>query len=295
LFQVPFFLQFTNKIRRRARERREFLYKKAAQLQESSLNQRRQQLKAALASGKPLPKEVAEDQELRDNYRFDESLNTELDDEYSALSGIQDPKIIVTTSRNPSSKLGQFAKEIKLLFPTSIRLNRGNAILPSLVSACQSSATTDLVLLHEHRGVPSSITISHFPHGPTASFSLHNVVLRHDIPDAGTMSEAYPHLIFEGFTSPLGKRVVSILKHMFPPGVKKDSSRVITFSNKGDFVSVRHHVFVRTREGAEIAEVGPRFEMKLYELRLGTVDNVDADVEWRHRGFIRTANKKDYL
>lgn len=139
------------------------------------------------------------------------------------------------------------------------------------------------------------MTITHFPHGPTASFSLHNVVLRHDIQNSGNQSEQYPHLIFDNFNTKLGQRVVQILKHLFPPGVKKDSSRVITFSNKGDFISVRQHVFVKTKESVELAEVGPRFEMKLYDLRLGTVDNKEADVEWRLTNFIRTANKKDYL
>jgi U3 small nucleolar ribonucleoprotein protein IMP4 len=282
-------------LRRQARERREYLYKKSLQLQESNLAQKRQRLKAALAEGKPLPKDIADDEALQENFKYDESLNDDIDDEYSALSGIQDPKVVVTTSRDPSSKLAQFAKEIRLLFPTSIRLNRGNSILPTLVSSCQSAGSTDLILLNEHRGVPKSMTISHFPHGPTASFSLHNVVLRHDIPNVGNQSEAYPHLIFDNFSSPLGKRVVQILKHLFPPGVKKDSSRVVTFRNSGDFITVRQHVYVRTREGVELAEVGPRFEMKLYELKLGTVENKDADTEWKYRGFVRTANKKDYL
>jgi U3 small nucleolar ribonucleoprotein protein IMP4 len=49
--------------------------------------------------------------------------------------------------------------------------------------------------------------VSHFPYGPTAYFSLHNVVLRHDIKDQGTVSEAFPHLIFENFNSKLGARV----------------------------------------------------------------------------------------
>ncbi|KAK9321432.1 anticodon-binding protein [Lipomyces orientalis] len=282
-------------LRRQARERREYLYKKSLALKEANLVVKRQQLRAALASGKPLPKEVAEDKELRRDFKYDESMREEIDDEYSALSGIQDPRVVVTTSRDPSTRLGQFAKEIRLMLPTAVRLNRGNAVLPSLVKSCQASSTTDLVMLHEHRGVPTALTISHFPHGPTASFSLHNVVLRHDIQNAGTVSESYPHLIFDNFTSPLGSRVVQILKHVFPPGVKKDSARVITFANRGDFISVRHHVYVRTKDGVELAEVGPRFEMRLYELRLGTVDNKDADVEWRYRGFVRTANKKDYL
>jgi len=49
--------------------------------------------------------------------------------------------------------------------------------------------------------------VSHFPYGPTAYFTLNNVILRHDIPDRGTVSEAYPHLIFNNFTTKLGTRV----------------------------------------------------------------------------------------
>lgn len=249
-----------------------------------------------------MPKELAEDESLQKDFRYDQSLkegeeadDLQVDDEYAATSGIMDPRIIVTTSRDPSTRLSQFAKEIKLLFPNAVRLNRGNYVMPNLVDACKKSGTTDLVVLHEHRGVPTSLTISHFPHGPTAQFSLHNVVMRHDIINAGNQSEVNPHLIFDNFTTALGKRVVCILKHLFNAGPKKDSERVITFANRGDFISVRQHVYVRTREGVEIAEVGPRFEMRLFELRLGTLENKDADVEWQLRRFIRTANKKDYL
>ncbi|KAK9448440.1 anticodon-binding protein [Limtongia smithiae] len=282
-------------LRKQARERRDYLYKKSVALKDANLAVKRQQLRSALASGKPLSKDISEDKELMTTFKYDEGMREDIDDEYSALSGIQEPRVVVTTSRDPSTRLSQFTKEIRLMFPTSVRLNRGNSVLPQLVKACNTSSTTDLILLHEHRGVPTALTVSHFPHGPTASFSLHNVVLRHDLLNAGNVSEAYPHLIFDNFSTALGKRVMQILKHLFPPGAKKDSSRVITFANKGDFISVRHHVYVRTKEGVELAEVGPRFEMRLYELKLGTVDNKDADVEWRYRGFVRTANKKDYL
>lgn len=283
-------------LRRQARERREYLYKKAQELQESQLQHKRQIIKNALAQGKPLPKELADDEQLQKDFRYDQSKDSvDIDDEYAATSGISDPRVVVTTSRNPSARLSQFAKEIKLLFPTSVRLNRGNFIVNSLVDACNKSGTSDLVLLHEHRGVPTSLTISHLPHGPTAFFTLHNVVLRHDILNRGNQSEVNPHLIFDNFTTPLGHRVETILKHLFPPEPKEDSPRVITFANRGDFISVRQHVYVRTREGVELAEVGPRFEMRLFELRLGTVENRDADVEWQLRRFVRTANRKDYL
>ncbi|KAK6456405.1 anticodon-binding protein [Scheffersomyces xylosifermentans] len=284
-------------IRKQARERREYLYRKSLQLKESALSEKRQQLKAALASGKPLNKELAEDAELQKNFIYDESEQAEndIDDEYSALSGIADPKVIITTSRDPSVKLLQFSKEIKLMFPNSLKLNRGNYIIPELVKSCSRVQITDMILLHEHRGVPTSITVSHFPHGPSAIFTLHNVKLRHDLPQLGNVSESYPHLIFENFSTTLGKRVETILKHLFPPGAKKDSSRVITFVNNDDFISVRHHVYVKTKDGVEISEIGPRFEMRLYEIKLGLPDNKDADVEWQLRRFIRTANRKNYL
>lgn len=282
-------------IRKQARERREYLYRKSLELQESSLTEKRQQLKAALASGKPLSKELAEDKELQKDFIYDESEQTEIDDEYLALSGISEPKVLITTSRNPSVKLLQFSKEIKLMFPNSIKLNRGNYVITDLVATCQRVQISDLIILHEHRGIPTSLTISHFPHGPSIIFTLHNVKLRHDLPEIGNSSESYPHLVFENFTSELGQRVVKIMKHLFPPGVKKDSSRVITFINNDDFISVRHHMYVKTKDTVELSEVGPRFEMRLYELRLGLLDNKDSEVEWQLRRFIRTGNRKNYL
>jgi hypothetical protein len=45
------------------------------------------------------------------------------------------------------------------------------------------------------------------------------------------VSEAYPHLIFDRFSSKLGTRVAAILKHLFPPP-KHDTKRVITFANQ---------------------------------------------------------------
>ena len=282
-------------IRRQARERRTYLYQKSLELQEAKLREKRQRLKAALASGKPLSKDIAEDEELQKNFIYDESEQLKIDDEYLALSGIQEPKILLTTSRNPSPRLLQFSKEIKLLFPNSLKLNRGNYIIQDLAATGKRVQISDLVIVHEHRGVPTSLTISHFPHGPTAIFTLHNVKLRHDLPNIGNVSEAYPHLIFENFTTSLGKRVETILKHLFPPGAKRESSRVVTFVNNDDYISVRHHMYLRTKDSIELSEVGPRFEMRLYELRLGLVDNKDSDVEWQMRRFVRTANRKNYL
>ncbi|KAL8786880.1 MAG: hypothetical protein Q9213_002511 [Squamulea squamosa] len=293
--------------RRQARQRRDYLYRRALLLREAETAERRSKLKASLASGKPLDPSIANDKTLRKDYKFDETapstLEESIDDEYAHLSGVIDPRPLVTTSRSPSTRLGAFAKEIRLLLPTAIRLNRGTLILPNLVQSANSSSLTDLILLHEHRGTPTAMTISHLPHGPTASFSLHNVLLRHDLPapSRGTVSESYPHLIFENFTTPLGKRIVQILKHIFPPreavtSNQKVGSRIVTFKNIEDSIEVRHHVFVRTGyHSVELAEVGPRMTMRCFEIRGGTIESKAGDTEWALNQYTRTAKKKDYL
>ena len=104
---------------------------------------------------------------------------------------------------------------------------------------------------------------------PLLRFS--NTVLRHDIEGRGTVSEAYPHLIFHNFKTPLGARIQSVLTHLFPVP-KPDSKRVLTFSNDTDFISFRHHTYeaapptgpALAKRDVSLAEVGPRFELHAF-------------------------------
>ena len=83
--------------------------------------------------GKPIPKELRrEEAELRSEVELEDE-NTavprsHIDDEYANASE-REPKVLITTSRDPSSRLIQFAKELKLLFPNSQRLNRGGLVV----------------------------------------------------------------------------------------------------------------------------------------------------------------------
>lgn len=56
----------------------------------------------------------------------------------------------------------------------------------------------------------------------------------------------------------------------------------MTFANNEDVLSFRHHMYEK-RGGKEVVlnEVGPRFEMQLYQLRLGTLDQVCIIPIWR--------------
>jgi U3 small nucleolar ribonucleoprotein protein IMP4 len=147
--------------------------------QERAIYQRKQQLKDALATGKDLPTEMRKSaMEMRKDLPFDaaqEEPTSSVDYEYSR-AGIRDPKIVITTSRDPSSKLLQFSKvlflplpsstlalacaltdplqEMRLVIPNSHRINRGNYVVKELAEACRANEVTDLVILHETRGVP---------------------------------------------------------------------------------------------------------------------------------------------
>ena len=155
---------------------------------------------------------------------------TAIDDEYEEAK-FRDPKVLVTTSRDPGSRLVQFQKEMKIILPNSVRINRGSYVLKDLVKISQANNFTDLIILHETRGEPDGLIVSHLPYGPTAYFGISNVVLRHDLKDkAAPISEAYPHLILNGFNSQLGDRISDILKYLFPLP-KVETKRLITLNN----------------------------------------------------------------
>jgi len=291
--------------RRAARLRREYLYKRSqAELSQGS----------KLAKAKATISEFLKDNASGGNKRvasevrndFDSASNelaleddvtgkgvNLIDDEY-ALSGILPPRVCVTTSRDPSSRLKQFAKEMNLMIPDATRVNRGGTTVSDLVQSCKASEFTDIVMVQETRGEPDGLIISHLPNGPTAHFSLNGAVLRHDIEGGvGSMSEALPHIITEGFESKLGKRTATVLKSLFPAGAKHDTKRVITFRNSGDLISFRHHTWTKVkRDEVKLKEVGPRFEMRLYMMKLGTVDQKDSEKEFVLRPYQNTANKR---
>ena len=134
------------------------------------------------------------------------------------------------------------------------------------------------------------------PVGPTLYFGLQNVVLRHDVNEKlQTMPEIYPHLIFQNFTTGLGLRVQTALQHLFPVA-KPDSQRIITFANKDDVISFRHHTYEKvTYKEVKLDELGPRFELKLYQISLGLINQPEATKEWVLRPYMNTATKRRAL
>jgi len=286
-------------IRRQQRIRREYLYRKALEEQKRAVTEKKEKLKKSLDENSEIATELRQGAlRLQSVLEWDdlssEQITSHEDDEYR-WAGVEDPKIVITTSREPSSRLKMFAKELKLIFPNSQRLNRGNYEMKQLIDSCRANDVSDFIVIHETRGEPDGLVICHLPYGPTAYFQLLNTVMRHDIPNMGTMSEAYPHLIFHNFKSRLGRRVMNILKYLFPVP-KEDSKRVITFANEDDYISFRHHIYKKVDGKIELSEVGPRFEMKLYEIKLGTIDIANAaDSEWILKPYMNTSKKRKFL
>ena len=288
--------------RRQTRLRREYLYRKSLQGTEKQLYEKKRLIRNALAQGKALPTEVRATYDKLQSEISQEDSKTEIpnngiDDEY-ADAGLEDPRICVTTSRDPSSRLKQFAKELKLLVPNATRINRGNSRTDDVLQTCQQSGMTDLIIVQETRGEPDGLVVCHLPHGPTAFFTISNTVMRHDLPTAAApMSEAYPHLVLEGFHTDLGKRVATIFKCLFPIP-KPDSRRVVTLVNQNDFLSFRHYMYTKStkkRDEVQLHEVGPRFELKLYQIRLGTLSQKEAENEYVLRPYQNTAHKRNVL
>uniref|UniRef100_A0A8C9GSW3 Brix domain-containing protein n=1 Tax=Piliocolobus tephrosceles TaxID=591936 RepID=A0A8C9GSW3_9PRIM len=149
---------------------------------------------------------------------FDEkSFNKQIDNEYF-LCGIEKPQVLITTSRNPSSQLDSFAKELKLIIPNSEKINRGSYFIKDIIQFARDNNITDVIIIHEYKGEPRNLIICHLPFGPTIFCNIKDCKTRHHFIDKlNNMSTCNPHLIFHNFNTDLGKRIMSIFKYLFPP------------------------------------------------------------------------------
>ena len=89
--------------------------------------------------------------------------------------------------------------------------------------------------------------ISHISEGHTIYFELFNVYLGHDIEEEIDKINGASHLlIFNRFHSRLRQRITEFIKNIFPMS-NTGNKRVLTFSNKSDFISFKHHNFQKEK------------------------------------------------
>lgn len=229
----------------------------------------------------------------KEQQKAEAAKNSTTDCEYQVLK-YEDPRILITTSRDASERLKRFHKEMTQLFPNAMNLPRGALKVTELLDYAITKGFSDIVIIHEQRGEPNGLIVSHLPNGPTSFFGLSNVVLRHDAEGTkGVFSQAYPHMIFHNFNeNKIGKRVQTIIQNLFPVPNNKEAKRVVSFIAENDFISFRHHNWQKVdHRDIELIEVGPRFEMRPYMIKLGNLVQANATIEWSLKPHLNTAGK----
>ncbi|ETB56540.1 hypothetical protein YYC_05391 [Plasmodium yoelii 17X] len=207
-------------LRRNIRLRKEYLYLKKVEEEKKKYAEKIKSIKKSYNENKKIKGDLKnEENELRKKMDlYDEkSLNKNFDDEYF-FSGIENPQVLITTSRNPSAQLENFAKELKLLIPNSEKINRGSYFIKDIISFARKNNITDVIIIHEYKGIPRNLIICHLPFGPTLFCTIKDCKMRHEFLDQiNNISTCNPHLIFHNFNSDLGKRIMNIFKYLFPP------------------------------------------------------------------------------
>ncbi|KAJ8443442.1 hypothetical protein Cgig2_026229 [Carnegiea gigantea] len=267
-------------VRRTIPLKKEYLYRKnlegkeRLEGKEHLLYEKKRKIRQALEEGKSIPTELRNEEEALHRQIDLEDDHTAIprpisDDEYAKATE-REPKILITTSRDPSQPLSLQRLELKLVFLNAERMNRsGQVVYRSLdssdvmedsriIGSCVHVQilifTTDkhlrllmrllnlavLVSLRMSSWFMSivvyGLVISHLPFGPTAYFGLHNVV-----------------------------------------------SSIMFVKKQGGPKSI------------ELKEIGPRFELRLYQIKLGTVEQKEAQNEWVLRPYMKTTKKRRYL
>ena len=99
-------------IRRNIRLRKEYLYQKSQELKESEKQNKRMKMKNAIDNDKAVPTELRKEKDAVQNDLALTDKNTmvarsHIDDEYEDAK-YRNPKILVTTCRDPSQRLVSF-------------------------------------------------------------------------------------------------------------------------------------------------------------------------------------------
>ena len=258
---------------RRAREKQRAKFRKAQQA-------------AAEQTGEPVP--VARPQRTLENMRAPdvtmvhaedrEVFEDEDVDEFAAYFNEQvKPKVLITTTIDPSGAMKTVVKEMLRLFPSSEFRRRQKFDLKDICKWSAGRGYTDVLVFEEsahtsRKGIDGLLHI-HLPNGPTAHYRITNLLLPKKIPKHGRATKHFPELVLNRFDSRLGRTLGRMMTALFPQQPEFLGRRVVTFHNQRDFIFFRHHRYIfESREKVRLQELGPRFTLRLLSLQHGTFD-----------------------
>ncbi|CAF1525003.1 unnamed protein product, partial [Didymodactylos carnosus] len=142
---------------------------------------------------------------------------------------------------------------------------------------------TDLIVINEDHGKPSTLYISHLPEGPTMKFRLTSCRLSKQLRSRGKncYTKYRPEIILNHFNTRIGVKVGRLLAALFPHDPQYVGRHVITFHNQRDFIFFRHHMYkFKDEKKVGLQELGPRFTLKLKSIQKGTFDSLYGEYEF---------------
>jgi U3 small nucleolar ribonucleoprotein protein IMP4 len=195
------------------------------------------------------------------------------------------PKILVTTSKDPSSKLIQFAKHLSLILSAQHQI-RGSMSEEEISDMAHRLSYTCVILVYESKGVPSTLTISSFPFGDTLRFKIYNFSQINRLQNLGEKS----YLIVDNFETEIGLKIKKLFSLFFP---KCDNAkRILTLANRDDRIAFRHYLISKGKKTEINLDFG--CDLQLFEIRKGTFEQ-DGDLEWVYRPHLKSGKSNKVL
>eukprot|EP00922_Rhytidocystis_sp_ex-Travisia-forbesii_P058441 GHVS01086378.1.p1 GENE.GHVS01086378.1~~GHVS01086378.1.p1 ORF type:complete len:374 (-),score=37.55 GHVS01086378.1:148-1212(-) len=224
--------------------------------------------------------------------KYDETLGSAKDievleedacDEFSDyFGGKTTPKLMVTTSMKPTRVMESFLKELLIILPNTFYYKRQGFSLQAITKFATAHDFTDLIVFAEKNNKVNGMYLCHLPAGPTSFFRLTSLKLAQDMKGSAHSSDHLPEIILKNFDTRLGHRLSRQLAALFPRNPQYRGRHVICLHNQRDFIFFRHHryVFDNNGERCRLAEIGPRFTLKLYWMQKGTFDTKNGQFEF---------------
>lgn len=253
------------------RKKREYLLKKEEEYKNQEIENKKNKVLDHLNETSKLSYDLRKDgKNILDEIIYNQKITDDIP---------QYPKILVTTSKKPSSKLLQFSKHISLIF-NGLFFLRGNTTNEELSENLHKNYFTTLILIFENKGMPSSMTISSFPFGDTYKFSISNFQLNRTV----NLSQ-FCHLV----TNNINENLKNLFGRMLP--AHKGSKRILMLANYNDLIAFRHYLINKGKRVELKNDLA--CDIKLYEIRKGTFEQ-EGEILWVFKSFINSHKSNLY-
>lgn len=261
---------------RRRRERREYMVQKDRELMDKEMERKKQRVEAAVDANKKIPHSLRGDAAALLNEAIYEG---GVEDEHRL------PHAMVTTSRDPSSQLMHFSKQLALVLNAE-HVMRGQMREEEISDSAQRHGYTCVLIVHENRGRPAGLVVSHFPFGPTMRFTIIDHFM--GIRSSTVAPKAY--FVCDNMDGEVGAKIKERLALLFPRC--DDARRIVSLVNRNDTLALRHY-FIE-KDGKTVLKKSFGMDLKIYEIRRGTFE-MEGDIEWVYKPHMSSRRTKEEI